>query len=392
MYLPAPRKPDAPLLKNLGWEFVQWADGQLLWGVLGLTRGLWAQISQSGAQRRAAELLDWTGAGLAEVYEHQDGLLAVERDDGKILVLPQVVMASGPELPIEESVRVELLEEDFACPDGVEEALAWRKRIAHGGKVSLYDGVNARLRDVVWDEGGLLLRFQGVRYFDYVKTNLALDAPRGTLPPLREWTARDGRIEPLSASRLANATGINGLVFSKDGYCIFQRRNSSVLVRPGELCSGFSGTVDRDDIQQVVAAGGALSHLKAVREGVEELGIDPRDVTRRVFLGITRELVRGGTPELFWAVDVDRTADEILALSPRDREGERHKAQFGSLGAALPVPGETDLLARHFWALVNQLGGNAKSPVSTPLLTNLLLWLQRTCPDQVKTISLPSGQ
>jgi hypothetical protein len=78
-----------------------------------------------------------------------------------------------------------------------------------------YSTETARLRSVSIEAGGrVLLQFQQAEYFDYVKTNMALDFPDPMDGCLRDEVHPHGRLEPLAQSGLANHTGISGLVFS----------------------------------------------------------------------------------------------------------------------------------------------------------------------------------
>jgi 8-oxo-dGTP pyrophosphatase MutT (NUDIX family) len=148
------------------------------------------------------------------------------------------------------------------------------------------------------------------------------------------------------------------------------------------LCSGFSGTVDKIDINHAIAAGGRLSHLDAPREMVEELGIQRREIRQRHFLGITRELIRGGAPEMFYAIDVDLSADEIVHRIPRDHEGIVKTVFLGPYARSIVAPADAARLPESFWRLVEAIQSSGSGPMSIPLLTNLILWYQRACPAQ----------
>lgn len=233
-----------------------------------------------------------------------------------------------------------------------------------------------------WNPETRLLRFRHCGYFDYLSTNLALDMEIGSGHSLRQSHVDDGKLIPLHESKLSNVLGINGLVFTTDGQMIYQQRNNAVVVRPGELCSGYSGTVDQKDIEDALVKGGRLANLDIERELEEETGIGREFIARRVFLGITRELTRGGTPEIFYALDINLSAKEVFksiqTYGRRDDEGNVLTIACSEFGKSLVEPKYAFDLPAFATRLLTQL--EQIGPVSIPLRTNIALWLGANCP------------
>lgn len=220
------------------------------------------------------------------------------------------------------------------------------------------------------------------------QTNLSLDHTRSPLPTLREMSIIEGKLQPFDRSVLANATGINGLVFSNDGFMIFQVRNKKVVIRPNQACSAFSGFLDKVDIENTVSryAHPTLANVDRVRELLEEVGIRTQEVTGYTFLGITRELHRGGMPELFYAVDVELSKREILERFHRDDEGLVSAVDFGWFARQRP-PDVQD--AHHnagpppLQGLLRKIKQTTGADISIPFLTNLVLWYRNWSPSSV---------
>jgi hypothetical protein len=371
-----PLAPSPNIWKDLGQTVVKWVDSSFLYGVGGLSKDVLAIVLR--AARQSKPPLDWAYPW-TKLYTNQDSLFWVRDQDGEILYLPQVIVIGPTEFASESSIKIELLGyENFRPHTPVDAGWEFYRRTADGSlKKMFFDDENARL--TAWDPLKRTLSFQGCFYFDYLKTNLALDAPLPVFGTLREQLAKDGRIEELALSKLANTTGINGLLFSDDGYMIFQARRPTVLIRPYELCPGFSGTIDKIDIVNAVAGDGTLDKLDAPREMVEEIGIHRQEIKNRRFLGLTRELIRGGAPEMFYALDIGLSANAILARIPRDREGFIKKIFFGQFASAQLNEPEAEQLPEYFWSLVRQTQAEGKKPISVPFLTNLALWYQAAC-------------
>jgi hypothetical protein len=219
----------------------------------------------------------------------------------------------------------------------------------------LYDGRLARLRALDRRGSGTVLRCHEVGFFDVVATNLALDLP---LPDGRTLRDHEGPLPPLEGSELANPLGIDGLVWAADGRLVVQRRSDRVLVRPGQLCGGFSGNVEVEDVAEAIAAGGGLDRLPVERELAEELRVPRERVLQRRLLGLVREHARGGQPGLHYDVHVDLPAAEILARAS-DQEGEAR---------AVALTGAS--LADH----LDQVEQAAGALASIPLRIALALW------------------
>jgi hypothetical protein len=367
------KRPWNKIWERLGVAAFKLSDAALTGSPSAFAEGVY-QLSQAKdlalSPLNANNGLDWAFP-YAGFYSGESAHLFAIEEDGKRDVLPQVpIYLPGPGFD-SRKVALNLKEPTFVAGPRVPEVLEFYKKWAQErrGRM-LFDGENARLVSV----SEQALSFQGCWYFDYISTNLALDfpLPAGTL---REQLHSQGQLEPLEQSTLANSCGVNGLVFSSDGQMILQRRLENVLVRPSELCSGFSGTIDKDDIVKAQLKGGSLESLDAPREMVEELGVPARSILNQRFLGITRELIRGGAPEFFYAVTVDMPAQEILAAHRRDREGERIAIHFGAYGKAvidIEFPSTAPLPL--FTALDVVASEIKTADISIPLLTNVLLW------------------
>jgi len=373
--------------KEIGLSAAELADSAFLMGVGKFSTRVYQAVLKAAGQ--AHPPLDWV-LPFHHVYRGEDRVLwwkPSNRD--RTEYLPQVLLPGWPGTPEEAEVRVTLDPAGFSSSVSVEAGYEFYRRSADGGVKRMFNGENARLVD--WCPETLTLRFQGCEYYDYLRTNLALDASRTPFPTLREQLTRGHRLEPLPQSELANATGINGLIFTSDGYMVVQRRRENVLVRPGELCSGFSGTVDRIDVANAVAAGGTLKSLDVPREMVEELGLQRGEIRQRAFLGITRELIRGGAPEMFYSLDLGVRASEVLSRVPQDREGTVHVVELGPYARTAVRPQDAGRLSEDFPRILTAIHKVGKGSISIPLLTNLLLWLQRACPGEVGAGPLPTA-
>ncbi len=350
--------------KKFGFEILKTADNAFLYGTGNLT----IQFGLLLKKVLTKSPLDWEGKNWKEYYGNDDALLWVEGLDNNKIFLPQSVVISPSEAKENfNKIHIHLDSKDFTATDKNEKGLSYYR------KPGDHNGLNARLKN--YDTANKILSFQGAYYFDWVMTNLSMDMQRPPLPTLREASSIDGQLKPLFQSQLANITGINSLLFTKDGYMIYQKRNQNVLVRPGELCSGFSGTIDKIDIEHVCNSHTpTLNNVDVIREGVEEIGLNRNHIHNIVFLGLTRELIRGGTPELFFAMDINLTKNQVLQLTPKDKEGRIKSVKFGMYARSIKDSTIDNLSYHTLWKLMEEIEKNTRAPISIPFLTNLVLW------------------
>lgn len=370
--------PPLPSTSNIWKEFgltvAKWADSTFLYGVGQLASDVYSSVVR--AIKQTSSPLNWAYPW-PETYENQNAILWVNDVDGCPIFLPQVLIVEQSKELDETKIKVELAPQQFQPKTSIDSAEDFYQMS------SRYIKQTARLMD--WKPESRTLVFQACLYSYYVGTNLALDSPVPVIGTLREHTSIDGRIELLQVSKLANTTGINGLIFSKDGYMIFQKRSSNVLVRPRELCSGFSGTIEIADVEYRKT----LNEVNILREMFEETGIVRDYVLRCKFLGLTRELIRGGAPEMFYSVDTKLSAKEILSQVPRDREGYIQQIELGPFGSTEIARYDAERLPKYFWRLVRHVQKIGNGPISVPFLTNLVLWYKSLCPNQAGIDNLP---
>lgn len=347
--------------KEFGLSLCSYVDRQFLFEA-----GSWTvKLYKLFKQKNGIKPLDWQGKHWPQHYQNQTDLLWVLGRDSEKLYLPQSVLIAPDLSPqLLNSLKIRLIDKDFLPPYKNQDGLKYYK------KSNSYNELTARLAS--YEDGELV--FQGCGYFDWLETNLSADLDRSPLPTLREDACHDYALKQLNDTKLANISGINGLLFTNDGYMIYQKRSSDVLVRPGQLCSGFSGTIDKIDIENVCRSPSpVLADLDTVREAVEEVGIDRTQVNDITFLGLTRELIRAGTPEFFYSVKLNISRDEVLKLLPKDREGVIKDVEFGSFAENLN-DNSGSLSHETLWKLLDKIEKNSKAPVSIPFLTNLVLW------------------
>jgi len=322
--------------------------------------------------------LDWELKDWPHLYANESHLLNITHYH-KTSRLPQVIIFDNSEralnigdiyvsrssIQFQVSKDIKARTEDAFC--AYMKMLRWRNKVYHNDR-------NVRLKDLTISEQRLVLTVQNVAYEDYLRTNLVLDSEfNDHQMTLRMLVHHDKKLEPLSDSPLANNFGVNVLIFTIDGQLIIQKRSNKVIVRPNEYCPSASGTISALDIPNHDTP---LSEVPLMREAMEELGYYDPDHKNVFMLGITRELIRGGQPELFLAARSSLSASEFMNgyahAHDRFESKSLHFFKFDryAFSEELDTP---DKIAR-FISLVDKFIDRFKDRMSIPLWTAIALW------------------
>lgn len=149
------------------------------------------------------------------------------------------------------------------------------------------------------------LKVQRAPYSDGLKSNYAMDGA-GELRPL--LLAEYGRrLPPLSDARLSNGLGTAVIVFGADGSPYLPRRAPRQSVFPG----GYHCTASGETVWSAAAAFDGLFTANICRELEEEAGLSRADLDWIRPLGLCREFLRGGKPQLFFMARTSLSADDL---------------------------------------------------------------------------------
>ncbi len=233
---------------------------------------------------------------------------------------------------------------------------------------------NLRLVDIIEEEKSVIIKVQPVEYKYFVHTNLVLDArSKGKKYTLREYLHRNGKLEDFKESPLANHLGINILLFTADGSLIMQKRSKVVAFRTKELCPAASGAISLTDVPAEIT----LEQMPKLREAFEEIGITKADIpTDEIFfLGITRELIRGGKPEMFFFAKTNLSEKQITEKWKDARDKwETEKIIFFNFGQ---VAYESHQMEIHkLLSKIDEFIDKYMDQSSIPLLTSIALWVK----------------
>lgn len=327
---------------------------------------------------------------LSNIYRHNWGSIISFNAFGIRESVPQIVEIDNFSDPLPGNNFIFRPQERSFVPDaeivGHTDALFRRLRwFMKIHRQTYFNGTLLRLADIKHKNGKVEMVCEATKYETVCRTSLLLDAretPNSS--SLREIVHPDGKIGSLSGSRLANAIGVDCLLFTADHRLVMPMRSARVAVNPKRLSPSFSGDMEYTDVTK---PGIKLDSFHVLREGMEELNLNPEDVDREgiVFLGLARDLLRGGKPQMFFAARTTLTKEQLLKRHPNAiDEWEFHGRSRQKQWAFWEFPNDilrTDSsshqrsgrIAECARDMFSTLGRN----MSMPLRTNVLLWLRR---------------
>lgn len=367
------------LIRAAGGDYVGYVTGfPMVSTVITLTTSIGAYVVPKLRFLLPSSYLDWQLNDWRSIYSKETPLKITYHGDK--LALPQVLAFDNTtgQYPLTK-INIVLNKTPFIIGPNVkartDDAFKAYMRLIKFRRKSYSNEANVRLQRLVVQPNSAKLTVQSVHYEDYIRTNLCLDSKfRDKKMTLRNQIHSNGELESLETSPLANNLGVNVLLFTADGQLVIQRRSSTVIVRPGEYCPSASGTVSFSDVSS-----GALSidKLPTLREAYEELGISPADVVPQSlrFLGVTRELIRGGEPEMFLS---GQTALSLAEFKKKRKDArdkfESRDLYFFDFGGFAFGKLDDESRSERFRILFDECIDKFGHRMSVPLWTNLALW------------------
>lgn len=165
------------------------------------------------------------------------------------------------------------------------------------------------------------ITIQPATYFDQVGTNLTLDWASGCLGESASMTLRndverkanDG-LPQLKDSVLANTLGVAVVIVSGGQDIIVPiRGNEQAIMMEGRFHCSASGVFAWDGVYEKASAPTFEFFMDGMAREIEsETGLLREDYALTP-LAFSRELIRGGKPQLFFIAETDKTVSEIQA-------------------------------------------------------------------------------
>lgn len=309
----------------MSWEFI---------GAYFATKALdaaWMKFSPSTRAIFVEKAERWLAPTLAERYLLLDGeaLFSFYRNESPIqitfadqaFVLPAVLAHEpvGEGRLAEQPLAFAVSSKPFTVSNALD-SFVQPVRVSAESDARLFNGRVVRLADLSSSNGAVC----PAHYYDALATNFAMDhKPSGRTESLREILyAAAGALGPLRGNALVNHIGLVCILETSDGMLVAQRRSAQVANRAHTISASVSGALNWMDIWRIedgmqLPLSGLVAG--AIRESLEELGTEPDQLR---YLGIVREYLRGGKPEVYF---YGRTSASLGELTTARRNAEGRK-------------------------------------------------------------------
>ncbi len=180
-----------------------------------------------------------------------------------------------------------------------------------------------RLNDFDYDGKTLTLHTQRSTYYHMLITNRCMDYSFANGLTIRNLYEYQSQICPLDKSKFGNQIGINGLIVTSDGYVLLEKRDHKKTTWKNKFAQSISLALKEGEI--VRCKNGVIGNkTEDAEEGLKSViqktiqknfGITDKDCKEfkfeTNFLGIARDLLEGGKPNLYFFVETTCTAKDL---------------------------------------------------------------------------------
>ncbi len=183
-----------------------------------------------------------------------------------------------------------------------------------------------RLNDFDYNDGVVTLHTQRSMYYHMLVTNRCMDYKFCGGLTIRDLYEYKKEISDLGDSVLGNQIGINGVVISKDGYVLIEKRDRNKTIWKNKFAQSISLALKESSVK--------LGENRAIGNTYEDANSNFRSIICKTikdnfgitedmlkgfelkdnFLGIARDLLEGGKPNIYFYVTVDKDAREIAKI------------------------------------------------------------------------------
>lgn len=212
-----------------------------------------------------------------------------------------------------------------------------------------------RLKDVDYRDGKLELATQRSMYFHMLITNRCMDYQFDDGLTIRTVYEYNNTISPLDQSVLGNQIGINGLILSRDGYVLIEKRDHTKITWKNKFAQSISLAMKVNDLKlkdTTIASDPQTAEtiFKRIIEKtvMDNFGLTPKDyetfTVQENFLGFARDLLEGGKPNLYFYIVTKYDAAQLAQLLAKNAAWNQPAQKTGD-----PKPLQTDKLRSDYY-------------------------------------------
>lgn len=254
-------------------------------------------------------------------YKNAEKELDLFNNQNKIL-LPTINIFTNREENVKVSIQDSIKEKqlpDFVIGNGTDFMSAHKHS-------QTSNNITIRLDDIDFKDNILTLYTSRTLYYHMLLTNRCMDYKIHSGMTIRGLYEFNNKITPLKDSKLSNQIGINGMILTTDGYALLEKRTRKKTTWKNKFAQPISLALKENDLKldstrlmdsdleysnkklMGVLESTMKSNFGLVKEDYEPLTFENN------FLGIARDLLEGGKPNMYFVVTVKYKAKEFLEL------------------------------------------------------------------------------
>ncbi len=183
-----------------------------------------------------------------------------------------------------------------------------------------------RLSDLSYENGVVRLKTQRSMYFHMLITNRCMDYEFDKGLTMRTVYEYNKTITPLNRSVFGNQIGINGLILSRDGYVLVEKRDNTKITWKNKFAQSISLAMKVSDLK--LKPGETIGDTPQAAENIfrniiqktvrDNFGLLPEDyeafTVRENFMGIARDLLEGGKPNMYFYIVTKHDAKDLARI------------------------------------------------------------------------------
>lgn len=200
-----------------------------------------------------------------------------------------------------------------------------------------------RLNDFTYENGVLTLDTARSTYYHMLITNRCMDYKFANGLSIRELYEYNTKVRPLADSKFGNQIGINGLVITSGptSHVLLEKRSRKKILWKNKFAQSISLALKTEDLklsQGEILSGDIQTASDKIANviyktlegnfGLKKEDFIPFEMEKN-FLGIARDLLEGGKPNLYFYLQTKADAEELkkkleenVRITPKDNVGK----------------------------------------------------------------------
>lgn len=236
-----------------------------------------------------------------------------------------------------------------------------------------YNGATLRVKDLSSSKKNIILKMQTSTYFNYLVTNMIPEVEilyKTTVRDLLEPHSPKNKLNLLSETQAENHLGLSCLIVNQQNEILVGLRTENVHVFRNQLSPSISGaaninTCRRNNDPTISPVNWLLNEMEEElfskfkrSELNKSLDFRTKLCNKTIFLGMSRELIRLGKPEVFFAIQLNdddnyelisylEEQNKIISVSDEIDKNENSKLLWLNLSDILPQEKNNNIIIKN---------------------------------------------